>query len=103
MSGTLGSLYRLFLSNIATRGRLIGIRKSEPAAERTRSKILAEGRKKHRITDPRTLESAGFMAVLTNLPADQATPEQILDRQKLEATACECYQVVKDEFDRLLG
>ncbi|MDQ3820594.1 MAG: Crp/Fnr family transcriptional regulator [Acidobacteriota bacterium] len=28
---------------------------------------------------------------------------QILDRQKLEAIACECYQVVKDEFDRLLG
>lgn len=59
--------------------RLIGIRKSEPAAERTRSKILAESRKKHRITDPRTLESAGFMAVLTNLTASQATPEQILD------------------------
>jgi CRP-like cAMP-binding protein len=28
---------------------------------------------------------------------------KILDRQKLEAQACECYQVVKDEFDRLLG
>jgi CRP-like cAMP-binding protein len=28
---------------------------------------------------------------------------QILDRQKLEAIACECYRVVKDEFDRLLG
>ena len=28
---------------------------------------------------------------------------QILDRQKLEATVCECYGVVKDEFDRLLG
>jgi CRP-like cAMP-binding protein len=28
---------------------------------------------------------------------------KILDRQKLEALACECYQVVKDEFDRLLG
>src|SRR5829696_72136 len=27
---------------------------------------------------------------------------QILDRQKLEDTACECYQVVRDEFDRLL-
>jgi len=27
----------------------------------------------------------------------------ILDRQKLEDTVCECYQVVKDEFDRLLG
>ena len=28
---------------------------------------------------------------------------QILDRQALEVTVCECYQVVKDEFDRLLG
>jgi CRP-like cAMP-binding protein len=28
---------------------------------------------------------------------------QILDRQKLEDTVCECYRVVKDEFDRLLG
>lgn len=28
---------------------------------------------------------------------------KILDRQKLEALACECYRVVKDEFDRLLG
>ena len=28
---------------------------------------------------------------------------QILDRDKLEATVCECYRVVKDEFDRLLG
>ena len=27
----------------------------------------------------------------------------ILDRQKLEKTVCECYRVVKDEFDRLLG
>ena len=28
---------------------------------------------------------------------------QILNRQKLEETVCECYQVVKDEFLRLLG
>ena len=28
---------------------------------------------------------------------------QIVDRQKLERTVCECYRVVKDEFDRLLG
>ena len=27
---------------------------------------------------------------------------RILDRQRLEETACECYRVVKDEFDRLL-
>jgi CRP-like cAMP-binding protein len=28
---------------------------------------------------------------------------KILDRLKLEAMACECYKVVRDEFDRLLG
>lgn len=28
---------------------------------------------------------------------------QILDREKLEETVCECYLVVKTEFDRLLG
>src|SRR5688572_12723538 len=28
---------------------------------------------------------------------------QIMDRQRLEVTACECYRVVKDELDRLLG
>ena len=27
----------------------------------------------------------------------------ILNRKGLEATACECYKVVKDEYDRLLG
>jgi CRP-like cAMP-binding protein len=27
----------------------------------------------------------------------------ILDREGLEATSCECYRVVKEEFDRLLG
>ena len=28
---------------------------------------------------------------------------KILDRKKLEETVCECYKVVKDELDRLLG
>jgi CRP-like cAMP-binding protein len=28
---------------------------------------------------------------------------KIIDRAKLEALVCECYRVVKDEFDRLLG
>ncbi|HLA12023.1 MAG TPA: Crp/Fnr family transcriptional regulator [Pyrinomonadaceae bacterium] len=28
---------------------------------------------------------------------------KILDRERLELTVCECYRVVKDEFDRLLG
>jgi len=28
---------------------------------------------------------------------------KILDRLKMEETVCECYRVVKNEFDRLLG
>jgi hypothetical protein len=28
---------------------------------------------------------------------------KILNRQKLEETVCECYQVVRAEFDRLIG
>jgi hypothetical protein len=27
----------------------------------------------------------------------------IIDRAKLEQSVCECYKVVRDEFDRLLG
>lgn len=27
----------------------------------------------------------------------------VLDRQGLEASACECYKSVREEFDRLLG
>ena len=27
----------------------------------------------------------------------------MLDHERLEATGCECYRVVKDEYDRLLG
>ena len=27
----------------------------------------------------------------------------ILDRKKLESHSCECYRIVKTEFDRLLG
>ena len=27
----------------------------------------------------------------------------ILDRSRLKAAACECYQIINDEFDRLLG
>ena len=28
---------------------------------------------------------------------------RILDRKGLEASACECYRIVKSEYDRLLG
>ena len=43
------------------------------------------------------------VAHATNSVAGNSGDGFILDRQKLEETACECYQVVKEEFDRLLG
>lgn len=49
--------------------RLVAIRKSEPAAAEARQKVLAEHRKKGKgAVDVRTLEAAGYMFVLTNLP-----------------------------------
>jgi hypothetical protein len=59
--------------------RLVAVRKSEPAAERTRAKIVAESRKKGYKTDPRTLESASFMTVLTNLPDERMSAAEILE------------------------
>lgn len=40
------------------------------------------------------LKNAGIIA-------HQRGQIQILDRQRLEAKACECYRVIKDEYDRL--
>lgn len=45
--------------------------------------------------------------VTVNVQHVQHSPEKgritILDRRGLEATVCECYRVVKDEYSRLLG
>lgn len=57
--------------------RLVAVRKSGPAAEIGRRRILREARRKGRVTDPRTLECAGYFFVLTTLPG--AVPcEQVL-------------------------
>jgi hypothetical protein len=59
--------------------RLVAIRKSEPAAQQARQKIIADG---HRHGNPkikvRTLEASGYLFVLTNLPADLSA-ESVLD------------------------
>jgi len=47
--------------------RLVAIRMSEPAAEEARQKALRE-RQKHGKVDVRTLEAAGYVFLLTNLP-----------------------------------
>jgi hypothetical protein len=61
--------------------RLVGIRKSEPAAERARQKVAVE-RRKHGAIDIRTLQTAGYIFVLTNLP-DQISAESVLELYRL--------------------
>ena len=49
-----------------------------------------------RVTEAaRKLQNAGLISYQRGRIA-------VLDRQGLEARSCECYQVVKTEFDRLL-
>ncbi len=58
--------------------RLVALRKSGPAAEVARRRILREAKRKGKVPDPRTLECAGYFFVLTTLPAAVAPGEQVL-------------------------
>jgi hypothetical protein len=63
--------------------RLVAIRKSEPAAAHARQKVLRERSKKGNATvDLRTLEAAGYLFVLTNLPST-ISAESVLDLYRL--------------------
>jgi len=59
--------------------RVVMLRKSEEAARQARKKILQETRKKGRQVDPRTLEAAGYIFLLTSLPADQLKAAEVLE------------------------
>lgn len=59
--------------------RLLAVRKSEAAAEVSREKILRERSKKGRTIDPRTLEAAGYIMVLTSVSAEQLSTQDGLE------------------------
>jgi hypothetical protein len=59
--------------------RLVAIRKSETAAEAARQRVMKERAKKSRTLDPRTLEAAGYIFVLTSLPGDVIDAKDVLD------------------------
>lgn len=59
--------------------RLLATRRSEAAAEHTRQQAIRESRKKGRVVDPRTLESAGYFYVLTNVPREQLSASEGLE------------------------
>lgn len=59
--------------------RLAAIRKTETAAEQSRRRILQQASKKGKAPDPRTLEAAAYIFVVTSLAEEQASAEQLLD------------------------
>jgi hypothetical protein len=76
--------FRVYLRDDSKRRpyRFVAIRKSEAAAQETRRKLLISSRKDRRNLDPRSLEAAGYVFVLTNLDAT-VTPAQVLDLYRL--------------------
>src|SRR3954463_2239689 len=78
-----GEVGEFAVQTVATRkvpamaARMIILRKSEEAAEQAREKIRKEARKKGRAVDPRTLEAAGYIFLLTSLPAAQLKAAEV--------------------------
>jgi hypothetical protein len=63
--------------------RFVATRKSEPAAERARQRILADARRHgNPQVDLRTLEAAGYVFVVTNLP-EEISAESVLELYRL--------------------
>lgn len=63
--------------------RFVAIRKSEPAAEKARQQILADARRHgNPQVDLRTLEAAGYVFVVTNLPA-AISPDSVVELYRL--------------------
>ena len=61
------------------KARLVAVRKSEAAATESRRKIRLSRSKKQKTTDPRTLEAANYVFVLTSVPEELLSGEQILE------------------------
>ena len=59
--------------------RLVVQRKSPEDAEKSRRKILKEAKKQGRTVDPRTLETADYMFVLTSVPAEHLSAAEVLE------------------------
>jgi hypothetical protein len=57
--------------------RFVAVRKSEVAAAESRRRVIKE-RSKHGAVDPRTIEAASYVFVLTNLPSE-ISAESVLD------------------------
>lgn len=79
-------------------GRLVAIRKSEPAAAQTRERVRRDGIRKGRTTNLRTLQFAGFTFLLTNLPEEIST-ESVLALYRFRWQVEMKFKVLKSLLD----
>src|SRR6266851_4802036 len=63
----------------AVPGRLIAVRKSPQAAEKSRRKLLAAARKKGKTPAARTLEAAEYVLAFTTVPEEQLAAPAVLE------------------------
>jgi hypothetical protein len=68
--------------NKPVRCRVVAIRKSEPAAQATRQKVLRQRSKSGEAIDVRTVEATSYTFLLTNLP-EEISAESVLDLYRL--------------------
>ena len=61
------------------RVRVCALKKSKVAAQKAREKLRQEASRKGRALKPETLEAAGYIFVLTTLPVEVLTAEQVLE------------------------
>lgn len=79
----------------ATPLRLLALRKSEPAAEASRAKVLKYATNHTKTTDPRTLEAAGYILLLTDLPAEHLGLSAAFDLYRFRWQIELCFKTMK--------
>jgi hypothetical protein len=63
--------------------RLVIRRKSRSEAEKARKQLLKEAKKRSKTPDPRSLQAAGYILLLTSLPADRFSTNDVLGLYRL--------------------
>jgi hypothetical protein len=59
--------------------RVVALRKTEVATEAARRNLLREASKKGKVPDPRSLEMAGYICLLTNVPENLLPASEVLE------------------------
>ena len=63
--------------------RLVALRKSAEATEKSRRQVIKEAKRKRRKVNPLTLEACAYIFVLTSIPGHLLTAAQVLDLYRL--------------------